>query len=92
MSTLLALAFLSTAAVSFASPDFNNPAQVTGVLQVFDGDDFYINNFELEDLNRSQKDQLRSLVGQEITVKGFYEKVHNNQTIDEISVTDIIVK
>lgn len=87
---LAGVILLSISSLSFASPDFNNPATETGTLQLFGDDDFYINGFELEDLSKSQEHQLRPLVGKKVTIKGFYEKKNFTNTVDEIYVSEII--
>lgn len=83
-------ALFSINTIAFASPDFNQPAVETGVLELY-GDDFYINDYELEDLSKTQKRQLQDLVGQRITIKGFYETTKHSKQADEIYVSEIIV-
>lgn len=87
---LAAIALFAFTAISLASPDFNKPAEETGVLQLFGDDDFYINGYELEDLSKAQERQLYPLVGKQVTIKGFYEKQHKNYPVDEIYVTEVI--
>lgn len=87
---LAALSVFAFSAVALAKPDFNKPAEETGVLQLLGDDDFYINGYELEDLSQSQESQLYSLVGKTVTIKGFYEKEFRNYPVDELYVTEII--
>jgi hypothetical protein len=87
---LTAISLFSLTAITSASPNFNNPAEETGILHLFGDDDFYINGYEIEDLSKAQKHQLRSLVGKTITIKGFYENEFLSSKIDEIYVTEII--
>jgi hypothetical protein len=87
---LTILALFTFTAIAAAKPNFSKPATETGVLHLFDDDDFYINGYELEGLNRTQKQQLFSLVGKTITIKGYYEKKFQDFMIDEIYVNEII--
>lgn len=87
-----ALSLLAFSAVAFAKPDFNKPAEETGILQLLGDDDFYINGYELDDLSKAQERQLYPLVGKTVTIKGFYEKEYKDYPVDEIYVTEIIAQ
>ncbi len=55
---LTPILLFSFSSISLASPDFNKPAEQSGVLELFGDDDFYINGYELEDLSKAQKHKL----------------------------------
>lgn len=76
-----------------AAPDFDKPVEITGRLYHFSGNDFFINDHRLRDLNPMQEAELLPLVGRAITIKGFYEKERIPfKKAHEIYVTEIIVE
>lgn len=69
------LAFFSFfSVIAFASPDYNNPATIKGIVYELNDETFYVNGYLLHELTKEQINQLGLLVGKKVTVKGFYEK------------------
>lgn len=88
--------------VAEAQPNYNSPLEKSGVLEEYD-DDFYVNGVELElgqgrtigeDYNQDGvkspiKQELRGLVGKNITVKGYLDHDDDYDNDDELYVTEI---
>lgn len=76
--------------IAFASPDYNSPATVTGIVYQLNDETFYVNGYQLYDLNEDQIGLLGSHIGETVTVKGFYEKEYlRGMGPNEVYVTEI---
>lgn len=86
---LLCAIFSLFSIVTFAAPDFNNPATETGVIHASNDGKYYVNGYKLQDLENKEKVWLHSLVGKTAVIKGFFEKKPHFNDIDAIYVTEV---
>lgn len=87
---LSSVTLLGLAIYHHGTPDYNNPAEETGTLELLGKNNFFLNGYELENLSENQEYQLHQLVGKTITVRGFFEKTFCKSNIAEIYVSEIV--